>query len=124
MAIGHSKKSATFVPGVGQGEEFVFLDCPGFLDNRGPEINIANAVNIKLSLHGAASVKVIVIINYHSIKADRGREQREAREDSSRPLWQRREHRAVRGVASSSASAKWSEDHRPGDGRDRFKRIE
>ena len=77
MAIGHSKKSATFVPGVGQGEDFVFLDCPGFLDNRGPEINIANAVNIKLSLHGAASVKVIVIINYHSIKADRGRGQRE-----------------------------------------------
>ena len=77
MPIGHSKKSATFVPDVAQGEDFAFLDCPGFLDNRGPEINIANAVNIKQALHGAASVKVVVIINYYSIMVDRGRGQRE-----------------------------------------------
>ena len=53
MAIGHSKQSATFVPGVEHGDKFVYIDCPGFLDNRGSEINIANAVNIKRTLHGA-----------------------------------------------------------------------
>lgn len=26
---------------------FNYIDCPGFLDNRGAEINIANAINIK-----------------------------------------------------------------------------
>ena len=34
---------------------------------------IANAVNIKQAVHAAKSVSVIVLINYHSLKADRGR---------------------------------------------------
>ena len=72
-----TKKSATFVPGIEQGERFAFLDCPGFLDNRGAEINIANAVNIKFALHMTASVKIIILINYYSLEADRGRGQRE-----------------------------------------------
>ena len=72
-----TKKSATFVPGIEQGERFAFIDCPGFLDNRGAEINIANAVNIKFALHMTASVKIIILINYHSLEADRGRGQRE-----------------------------------------------
>ena len=51
----------------------MFADCPGFLDNRGFEINIANAVNVKQVLAAAASARVVVIINYHSLKADRGK---------------------------------------------------
>ncbi len=52
--IGHENVSKTFFPGVRQsnafGEEWALIDCPGFLDNRGEEINIANAVNIKNAL--------------------------------------------------------------------------
>jgi hypothetical protein len=51
----------------------VYCDCPGFLDNRGAEINIANAVNIRAVISNAKSVKIAVLINYYSIKADRAR---------------------------------------------------
>ena len=50
-----------------------YCDCPGFLDNRGAEINIANAVNIKRALQEAKCVKVLILINYFSLLADRGR---------------------------------------------------
>ena len=58
MKIGHSNQSMTFVPDVESDDIFTYADCPGFLDNRGPEINIANAVNIKTMIHRAASVRV------------------------------------------------------------------
>ena len=78
MPIGHTKQSMTFVPQVGGDDAaFTFCDCPGFLDNRGAEINIANAVNIKQTVHAASRVVVTVLINYHSLKADRGRGIRE-----------------------------------------------
>ena len=75
MKIGHSNQSQTFTPDVAHDNAtgFTFCDCPGFLDNRGPEINIANAVNIKQTIGMALSVRVIVLINYHSLVADRGR---------------------------------------------------
>eukprot|EP00929_Paragymnodinium_shiwhaense_P109013 TRINITY_DN75379_c0_g1_i1.p1 TRINITY_DN75379_c0_g1~~TRINITY_DN75379_c0_g1_i1.p1 ORF type:complete len:943 (+),score=139.06 TRINITY_DN75379_c0_g1_i1:95-2923(+) len=76
MKIGHTNKSETFAPQVDAcafGENYAFADCPGFLDNRGFEINIANAVNVKQALVAAASAVVIVIINYHSLLADRGK---------------------------------------------------
>eukprot|EP00935_MAST-01C_sp_MAST-1C-sp1_P001097 g1097.t1 len=74
--IGHdTQKSATFLPSVAVStvDRQVYCDCPGFLDNRGPEINIANAVNTRAMLLAARSVKLLVLINYDSIKADRGR---------------------------------------------------
>lgn len=42
----------TFIPSVGESldKKFTFVDCPGFYDNRGAEINIANAINIKSTL--------------------------------------------------------------------------
>jgi len=75
MKIGHSNQSQTFTPDVAHDNAtgFTFCDCPGFLDNRGPEINIANAVNIKQTIGRALSVRVIVLINYYSLEADRGR---------------------------------------------------
>ena len=73
MKIGHTNQSMTFVPDVGSDDNFTYADCPGFLDNRGPEINIANAVNIKTMIHRAASVRVVVLVNYYSLIADRGR---------------------------------------------------
>ncbi len=73
MRIGHSNVSETFLPDIKSDEVFTYCDCPGFLDNRGAEINIANAVNIKRAIGLARSVKVNVLINYNSLLADRGR---------------------------------------------------
>ena len=58
MAIGHSKASMTFIPGIQRDSNFVYVDCPGFLDNRGSSVNVANATNIKLTVSRAKTVKV------------------------------------------------------------------
>lgn len=52
MQIGHSQISETFVPTIVKfdSDGTLIIDCPGFLDNRGSEINVANAVNIKNTL--------------------------------------------------------------------------
>ena len=77
--IGHTNQSTTFAPQLSKAKEsiglngFAFADCPGFLDNRGFEINIANAVNIKNTISSADTARVVVIINYHSLMADRGK---------------------------------------------------
>eukprot|EP00873_Tetraselmis_striata_P036228 jgi/Tetstr1/456492/TSEL_043215.t1 len=73
MPIGHTNQSKTFIPGIGADSNFTYMDCPGFIDNRGPEINIANAVNIKQAIYAAKSVTVVVLINYYSLLADRGK---------------------------------------------------
>merc|ERR1712185_838424 len=94
MKIGHLNKSATFLPAVhhDEGSGLTLCDCPGFLDNRGAEINIANACNIKQMIAQAKSVRVVVLINYDSLSADRGRGVKElakARRDgrfAARPL--------------------------------------
>ena len=69
----------TFIPGVATSEALgvTFMDCPGFLDNRGAVINIANAVNIKQAIHAAKDVVVVILLNYASLIADRGRGLRE-----------------------------------------------
>lgn len=75
VAIGHTNRSMTFIPEIckaPQGELW-FCDCPGFSDRRGPEINISNAVNIKRVIAAARSARVLVMINYSSLKADRGK---------------------------------------------------
>ena len=75
MPIGHTKESKTFMPQIetDPDQRFTYCDCPGFLDNRGAEINIANAVNVRTAITEAQSVKVVILINYHSLRADRGR---------------------------------------------------
>jgi hypothetical protein len=42
------------------------IDCPGFLDNRGPEIDISNNSNILNCLKSAKSIKIIILIDYPS----------------------------------------------------------
>ncbi|NGX59786.1 MAG: GTP-binding protein EngB [Chlamydiae bacterium] len=51
-----------------------FYDCPGFMDTGGSAKNIINAVAIKnLAVH-AKSVRIMVVIDYHSLIANRARE--------------------------------------------------
>ncbi len=80
MPISHEETSKTFIPQVEASRtdpSIAYCDCPGFLDNRGAEINIANAVNIRRTLQAARSVKTLILINYHSLLADRSRGLRE-----------------------------------------------
>ena len=75
MQIGHSKVSHTFIPQVKMVTKvgMNIMDCPGFIDNRGGEINIANAVNTKVAVGAANGIRILVLIGWDSIKADRGR---------------------------------------------------
>jgi 50S ribosome-binding GTPase len=75
--IGHTKQSETFMPAIAlepmASDPIAYCDCPGFLDNRGAEINIANAVNIRRILQAARSVRIIILISDVALIADRSR---------------------------------------------------
>ena len=101
MRIGHTNRSETFSPQVEDatdslGSGFAYADCPGvprqppasrsarrtltracpevgFLDNRGFEINVANAANVRHTVCAASSAVVVVVVNYYSLRADRGK---------------------------------------------------
>jgi ankyrin repeat protein len=73
VAIGHGK-SKTFIPSVVPSPQnnIAFCDAPGFSDNRGQEVNISNAVNIRHTIENAKSVKIILLIDYKTIRESRG----------------------------------------------------
>jgi DNA repair exonuclease SbcCD ATPase subunit len=75
MPIGHAMASATFLPHIAHLDELglAFCDCPGFFDSRGSVINIANTANVLRALVMADGVKIMVLINYQTLIADRGR---------------------------------------------------
>lgn len=75
--IGHSRNSRfseTFLPKMVPipDQSYCLIDCPGFLDNRGSEISLSNALNIRTMMHKASRVGVLLLIDQHSIQADRG----------------------------------------------------
>ena len=49
------------------------MDCAGFNDSRGPEVNIANSVIIKTCVGEACGVVTVIVVNYHTLKSGRGR---------------------------------------------------
>lgn len=49
----------------------ILCDSPGFGDSAGVEVDIANGVGMINALHGANSVRVVVILPYHSLLGDR-----------------------------------------------------
>jgi hypothetical protein len=49
----------------------VMCDSPGFGDSAGVEVDIANGVGMINALHGARSVRVVVILPYDSLAGDR-----------------------------------------------------
>eukprot|EP00540_Astrosyne_radiata_P007096 CAMPEP_0116825742 /NCGR_PEP_ID=MMETSP0418-20121206/2139_1 /TAXON_ID=1158023 /ORGANISM="Astrosyne radiata, Strain 13vi08-1A" /LENGTH=454 /DNA_ID=CAMNT_0004454293 /DNA_START=1082 /DNA_END=2446 /DNA_ORIENTATION=+ len=74
MPIGHGGASKTFMPTIMSdltNADRVYCDCPGFSDNRGAEINMSNAVNIKRVLQVARDVKAIILASYSSMFSDR-----------------------------------------------------
>jgi hypothetical protein len=74
-SIGHGMASHTFMPKIIQDPDYntrVYLDCPGFSDNRGPEINIANAINTRRVLQQAQGVKAVFLAKYSDFVGRRG----------------------------------------------------
>ena len=74
MRIGHTTVSETFIPSLGTTATGVTMcDCPGFHDNRGAEINIANTVNILATLRAANSARILLVVDYRALDVERGR---------------------------------------------------
>jgi len=81
--IGHTNESQTFVPGFAEIQELsaqaaskervMVMDCAGFNDSRGPEINIANSVIIRSCVAQATGAIPVILVNYHAFMAGRGR---------------------------------------------------
>jgi energy-coupling factor transporter ATP-binding protein EcfA2 len=75
MPIGHGRRSHTFMPQIvpdPDNNNQAYCDCPGFKDNRGAEINIANAINTKNVLKQAKGVKAVFLTSYNGLCDDRG----------------------------------------------------
>ncbi len=74
-SIGHGGDSHTFVPQIIQDPNLatrVYIDCPGYSDNRGAAANIANAMNIRHALRQAGGVKAVFLMSHTSLISDRG----------------------------------------------------
>jgi energy-coupling factor transporter ATP-binding protein EcfA2 len=73
VKIGHTNVSETFLPSINLNNyiNLAVMDCPGFFDNRGSEINISNAVNIRNIIHNLKNVKIALVMNYKSLLIDR-----------------------------------------------------
>ena len=64
VRIGVTTDSETFIPNVyidPADPTLAYYDCPGFMDTRGANVNIANAVNIKRIIQSAKCVKVLLL---------------------------------------------------------------
>ncbi|EAR94029.2 SecA DEAD-box-like domain protein (macronuclear) [Tetrahymena thermophila SB210] len=71
--IGHSKQSQTSTLQAAHLYGNYFLcDSPGFFDNRGTEIEIANAFSLNQFMLNCNSMKLVVLISYHELVAQRG----------------------------------------------------
>ncbi len=74
IPIGHGRQSRTFLPQIAvdpDSPKSAYCDCPGFADNRGEEINIANTINIRKVLRQASNVKAVFLIDYNGITDNR-----------------------------------------------------
>ena len=63
MNIGHGGISRAFLPQIVEvpgHPNSAYCECPGFFDNRGPEISIANAINNRKLLQQASGVNVVL----------------------------------------------------------------
>ena len=75
MPIGHGSQSRTFMPQIvldADDSNQAYCDCPGFSDNRGAEINLANAINTRRVLQQATGVKAVFLVSYYGLHDDRG----------------------------------------------------
>jgi predicted esterase YcpF (UPF0227 family) len=74
VPIAHGDAAHTFMPQIVPDPDHdhrAYCDCPGFSDNRGPEINIANAINTRRVLQQARGVKAVFLAEYPGLLVGR-----------------------------------------------------
>lgn len=54
-------------------KNLVICDSPGFGDNAGVEVDIANGVGMINALYGATSVRVVILLAYEALISNRMR---------------------------------------------------
>ena len=68
-----SARSQTLVPvTLFLDDQLTICDAPGFMESRGPEVSIGNAVNTLSIISSSASVKFLILINSHDILSAKG----------------------------------------------------
>ena len=69
FSIGHGGNAHTAIPSWYNfnGSEYSYIDTPGFSDNRGLEIDIANTFAIKQTIRSVKSLKFLVLIFYDDL---------------------------------------------------------
>jgi hypothetical protein len=76
MPIRHRTKKLlpSYIPQLASDEQGrIYCDCPGFSTHRSFELNIASAINIKNILISAESIKILLMISFDSLMADKAR---------------------------------------------------
>jgi len=76
MQIGNHEHLKTFLPEMAPffDQETLLCDCPAFLDNRGAEITIANALNVRAAMSAAKTLRIVILIDFGSFRLARGEE--------------------------------------------------
>jgi len=77
MRIGHSSSISMTVlcdAILAENLDLHIVDCAGYHDTRGFEINIGNNVNLKAHISHANSVKVVLLLNYKALEVSRGKD--------------------------------------------------
>lgn len=68
-----STRSQTLVPvTLHLDDKLTICDAPGFMESRGPEVSIGNAVNTLSLISSSASVKFLLLIDSHDILSAKG----------------------------------------------------
>ena len=68
-----STRSQTLVPvTLYLDDKLTICDAPGFMESRGPEVSIGNAVNTLSIISSSASVKFLLLINSHDVLSAKG----------------------------------------------------
>ncbi len=78
--VGHDLESVTSIP-TGypiEGEDLVICDTPGFLDSRGSEISIANAVNIRSIAGKVKSMRIFLLMPHSTLEEARAHGSKQA----------------------------------------------
>ncbi|OMJ89689.1 hypothetical protein SteCoe_8051 [Stentor coeruleus] len=74
IVIGHSSTSCTTLPNFKKIHQQIYWDCPGFCDNKSVSQEIVNLYCTKRIFESAHSYKIVLVIEFSSISAARGKD--------------------------------------------------
>jgi len=66
--INHTTMSGTTIPKIHIYNDTLYIDCPGFGDNRGCGQDIANAYYIKKALNATSNIRLVIVIELEMLK--------------------------------------------------------